>query len=286
MNNIRLAAAAAASLLLPASVANAVTLTPGADLAPHRAVYDMTLRNAAAGSNVSEVRGRLVFDFAGSTCAGYSLKSRMVTQVVDRDGKATITDLRSSTWEEAAGEKFRFNSSQYVDRQLSDRVVGTAERRAAGAVDVVIDKPNRQKLKLNGQPLFPTQHSVAILEAARQGTGVVQANIYDGSEKGDKLYETTTFIGKAVAPGPAGLAAVANAQKLDELVSWPVTISYFERATGAGKDEGLPAYELSFRLFANGVSRDLLIDYGSFSIKGVLSRIDFREPPECPARKK
>lgn len=286
MNNIRLAAAAAASLLLPPSVANAVTPTPGADLAPHRAIYDMSLRNAAAGSNVSEVRGRLVFDFAGSTCAGYSLKSRMVTQVVDRDGKATITDLRSSTWEEAAGEKFRFNSSQYVDRQLSDRVVGTAERRPAGAVDVVIDKPNRQKLKLNGQPLFPTQHSVAILEAARQGTGVVQANIYDGSEKGDKLYETTTFIGKAVAPGPAAPTAVANAQKLDELVSWPVTISYFERATGAGKDEGLPAYELSFRLFANGVSRDLLIDYGSFSIKGVLSRIDFREPPECPARKK
>jgi hypothetical protein len=285
MNKIRLRAAAAASLLLSLSEANAAP-APVADLAPHRAIYDMSLRNAASGSNVSEVRGRLVFDFGGSTCAGYSLKSRMVTQVVDRDGKATVTDLRSSTWEEAAGEKFRFNSSQYVDQRLSDRVVGTAERRAAGAVDVVIDKPNRQKLKLNGQPLFPTQHSVAILEAARQGTNVVQANIYDGSEKGDKLYETTTFIGKAVAPGPGGPMGVANAEKLDELVSWPVTISYFERAPSPGKDEGLPAYELSFRLFANGVSRDLLIDYGSFSIKGVLSRIDFREPAECPARKK
>jgi len=287
MNKIRLGAAAAASLLLLPTEANAVPPGAVAELAPHRAIYDMSLRNAVAGSNVSEIRGRLVFDFGGSPCAGYSLKSRMVTQVVDRDGKATLTDLRSSTWEHAAGEKFRFNSSQYVDRQLSDRVVGTAERKAAGAVDVVIDKPNRLKLKLNGQPLFPTQHSVAILDAARQGRGVVQANIYDGSEKGDKLYETTTFIGKAVAPGPGAPTGVANAEKLDELVSWPVTISYFERAPGASaKDEGLPAYELSFRLFANGVSRDLLIDYGSFSIKGVLSRIDFREPAECPAKKK
>ncbi len=286
MKKICLGAATAASFLLSSIEASAVPPGAVADLAPHRAIYDMSLRNAVAGSNVSEIRGRLVFDFGGSPCAGYSLKSRMVTQVVDRDGKATLTDLRSSTWEHAAGDKFRFNSSQYVDRQLSDRVVGMAERKAAGAVDVVIDKPNRQKLKLNGKPLFPTQHSVAILDAARQGTNVVQANIYDGSEKGDKLYETTTFIGKAVAPGPGAPTGVANAEKLDELTSWPVTISYFERVPGSGKDEGLPAYELSFRLFANGVSRDLLIDYGNFSIKGVLSRIDFREPTECPAKKK
>ena len=286
MNKIRLGAAAAASLLLLLTEANAAPPAPVTDLAPHRAIYDMSLRNTVAGSNVSEIRGRLVFDFGGSPCAGYSLKSRMVTQVVDRDGKATLTDLRSSTWEHAAGDKFRFNSSQYVDKQLSDQVVGTAERKAAGAVNVVLDKPNRLKLKLDGQPLFPTQHSVAILDAARQGTNVVQANIYDGSEKGDKLYETTTFIGKAVAPGPSTPTGVANAEKLDELVSWPVTISYFERATGSGKDEGLPAYELSFRLFTNGVSRDLLIDYGSFAIKGVLSRIDFREPAACPPKKK
>lgn len=283
MKKICLGAAAAASLLLQPIDANAAPL---AELAPHRAIYDMSLRNAVAGSNVSEIRGRLVFDFEGSACAGYSLKSRMVTEVVDRDGKATLTDLRSSTWEHAAGDKFRFNSSQYIDRQLSDRVVGTAERRAAGAVDVLIDKPNRLKLKLNGEPMFPTQHSVAILDAARQGTNVVQANIYDGSEKGDKLYETTTFIGKAVAPGLSTPAGVANAEKLDKLVSWPVTISYFERVPNSRKDEGLPAYELSFRLFANGVSRDLLIDYGSFSIQGVLSRIDFREPTECSAKKK
>lgn len=283
MTKIRLRAVAAASLLLLMTEANAA---PVADLAPHRAIYDMSLRNTVAGSNVSEIRGRLVFDFGGSPCAGYSLKSRMVTEVVDRDGKATLTDLRSSTWEHAAGEKFRFNSSQYLDRRLSDRLEGTAERKAAGAVDVMIDKPNRLKLKFNGQPLFPTQHSVAILDAARQGITVVQANVYDGSEKGDKLYETTTFIGKPVAPGPSAPTGVANAEKLDELVSWPVTISYFERSQTARKDEGLPAYELSFRLFANGVSRDLLIDYGSFSIKGVLSRIDFREPAECPAKKK
>jgi hypothetical protein len=40
-------------------------------------------------------------------------------------------------------------------------------------------------------------------------------------------------------------------------------------------------YELSFRLFANGVSRDLLINYGDILIHGELTRLDFHEPASC-----
>ncbi len=275
-------------LCLPAGFAKALPQGAAIDLAPHRAIYDMILKTAVAGSNVSEIRGRLVFDFGGSACAGYSLKSRLVTELIDREGNTTITDLRSSTWEEADGGKFRFNSSQYVDQRLSERVVGAAARtKKSDAIDVVIDKPQRQAVKLAGRPLFPTQHSLAILEAARLGDSVLQANIYDGSEKGNKLLSTTTIIGKAAAPGSRrGQAGVQNSETLDQLVSWPVSIGYFESPGTANRDEGLPTYELSFRLFANGVSRDLLIDYGNFSITGELSRIDFYPPAECPAKKK
>jgi hypothetical protein len=287
MSTFKIAAGAATLFLFALGEAGAVPPAPSIDLAPHRAIYDMSLQNAVAGSNVSELRGRMVFDFGGSACAGYSLKLRMVTEIIDRDGKSSLTDLRSSTWEHADGGKFRFNSSQYVDQQLNDRVVGSAARRPkSGPIDITIDKPSKQKLKMDGSALFPTQHSLAILEAAREGTHVVQANIYDGAEKGDKLYETTTFIGSQVEPAAdGGVNGLANAERLSGLASWPVTISYFERAAGVIKDEGLPSYELSFRLFANGVSRDLLIDYGNFSIKGVLSRIDFREPAACTEKK-
>ena len=125
MNKFRLGAAAAATFLLPLGGAHAAPAAAVPDLAPHRAIYDMTLRNAAPGSNVSEVRGRLVFDFGGSACAGYSLKSRMVTQVVDRDGKATVTDLRSSTW-----RKRRATSSASTAPNMStaSSAIGWSER--------------------------------------------------------------------------------------------------------------------------------------------------------------
>ncbi|WP_170937307.1 MULTISPECIES: cell envelope integrity EipB family protein [Rhodomicrobium] len=285
MNRHVLRALVLALAIFPAArIAEALPQGAAIDLVPHRAIYDMTLKKAVAGSNVSEIRGRLVFDFAGSACDGYSLKSRLVTELIDREGNATVTDLRSTTWEQADGGKFRFNSAQYVDQRLSERLEGSAARRKANeAIDVTIDKPQRQALNFRGTPLFPTQHSLAILEAAQQGTNMVQADIYDGSEKGNKLLSTTTVIGRPSLPGPrAHPAGMKNFERLDELVSWPVSISYYETPAEANRDEGLPTYELSFRLFANGVSRDLLIDYGNFSIHGELSRIDFYPPAACP----
>jgi hypothetical protein len=256
-----------------------------AELAPHRAIYDMSLGRAAAGANVGEVRGRLVFDFSGSLCDGYTLNTRLVTQIVDRDGKATTTDMRSSTWEHAKGEKFRFNSSQFQNQRLSEQVAGLASRAKDGAnVSVSLDKPKKRQVRINGSSMFPTQHSLAILDAAQSGRNIVQANIYDGSEQGEKYFETTTFIGKPLQPGGGanGFKAIPNAEKLDGLVSWPVSISYFENKPGKkGMDEGTPTYELSFRLYANGVSRKLQIDYGTFAISGELTRIDFFEPGKC-----
>lgn len=258
---------------------------PAAGLAPHRAIYDMSLGRAAAGANVGEVRGRLVFDFSGSTCAGWTLNTRLVTEIVDRDGKETVTDLRSSTWEHGKGEQFRFNSSQFLNQRLSEQVEGLASRAKDGAnVAVALDKPKKRKVRIEGSSLFPTQHSLAILDAAQSGRNVVQANIYDGSEKGEKYYETTTFIGKPLPPGNhEGMKDIPNTDRLDGLQSWPISISYYETKPGTHdiKDEGTPSYELSFRLYANGVSRKLMIDYGTFSITGELARIDFFEPAKC-----
>lgn len=271
-----------------ASLAHAAPQLSAIDLAPHRAIYDMTLGEAGAGSNVSDIRGRLVFDFEGSGCAGYTLKSRLVTEVVDREGNATVTDLRSSTWENSSGDSFRFENSQYIGPQLSEQVSGEAARRdQSNGIEVNLKEPARRQLKFDARALFPTQHSIAILQAAERGDRVLQADIFDGSEQGNKLFKTTTFIGKPIPPGSRPpSSSLENSGRLNELKSWPVSISYYETVANPAQDDGLPTYELSFKLFANGVSRDLLINYGTFLIRGELTRIDFHEPAKCPAKKK
>ncbi|MGI9387672.1 MAG: cell envelope integrity EipB family protein [Methyloligellaceae bacterium] len=268
-------------LLLGAHAGSALAFVPGgaANLVPHRAVYEMTLDHSRPANGVAGVRGRMVFEFAGSGCDGYTMNMRLVTRIEAETGRSSTTDLRSSTWEEGHGKRFRFNSSQYRGQDLEESTSGDAERAAAeNDVDVHVNAPKPKELKVPGPVLFPTQHSIAILEAAKKGKSILQARVYDGSGKGDKVYSTTAFIGKPVKPGAkAPEKRVKNDEALEKIVSWPVSISYFDN-----KEEGTtPVYQLGFRFYANGISRDLVIDYGDFAIKGDLSSLELMPSQGC-----
>src|SRR5690349_17558963 len=72
-------------------------------LAPHRAIYEMSLAEARGGAGVTAVSGRMVYELTGSACEGYTQNMRFVTQMTNQKGAATLTDLRSSSWEEGSG---------------------------------------------------------------------------------------------------------------------------------------------------------------------------------------
>lgn len=249
-------------------------------LTPHRAVYEVTLDDARSASGITGIDGRMVFEFSGSECNGYTLNMRMVTQMTDSQGQTNMTDLRSSTWEQGNGEKFRFQSAQYLNDKLGDVTMGRATRNPDTAVQVKLSQPSHAELNLSGKVLFPTQHSIALMNAALEGDALLQAQIYDGSEKGQKVYETTAFIGKPVAAGTEDkIEAPAKEKGLGGMVSWPVSIGYFESKGG----DLTPSYQIDFRLYANGVSRELLIDYGDFTVHGTLTSLEYLKPAECRA---
>ena len=264
----------------PADRAQAFAGKESNKLVAHRAIYEMTLDDARSASGITGIDGRMVFEFTGSECDGYSLNMRMVTQMTDTQGQTNLTDLRSSTWEQGDGQKFRFQSAQYLNDKLGDITMGRAVRETPKeAVKVKLSQPSAAELDLSGPLLFPTQHSFALIAAARTGQGLFQARVYDGSEKGQKVYDTTAFIGTEVQPGSdPKLEQVAKDKGLGELASWPVSIGYFE-AKGA---DLTPSYQIDFRLYENGVSRDLLIDYGDFSIHGTLTSLEYLKATECP----
>jgi hypothetical protein len=249
-------------------------------LAPHRAIYEMSLDDARSASGITGIDGRMVFEFTGSPCDGYSLNMRMVTQMTDSQGQTSLTDLRSSTWEQGNGAKFRFQSAQYVNDKLGDVTMGRATReKPDAAINVKLSQPVSAELNLPGQVLFPTQHTLALIDAAAAGKSVLQARFYDGSEKGRKVYDTTAFIGSRVEPGADKdkLEAAAKEKGLGDMESWPVSIGYFEPKDS----DQTPSYQIDFRLYANGVSRDLRIDYGDFSIHGTLTSLEYLKAARC-----
>jgi EipB-like len=252
-------------------------------LAPHRAVYELSLAETGPGSNVTDIRGQLIYDFQGSACAGYVLNTRLTTELYDRDGKPALNDIRTESWEDGEGRRFRFATTQYSNNKQTETTKGSARRlpRGQNAIAVEIEKPKKSSLTFKGKILFPTQFSAAVLKAAFAGQPRLQADVYDGSEKGAKIYETATVIGASLQlSANAQLPAIKNAELLDTVPSWPVVMSYYDPTA---KKDGLPAYEISFRMYSNGVSRKLKLDYaGAFSLNGEISSIEFFEPKPCP----
>jgi hypothetical protein len=256
------------------------------ELVPHRAVYEITLSQARPGAGVSELSGRMVYELTGSACEGYTQNLRLVTRMTNQEGSGSVSDLRSSSWEDGAGKRLRFNTSQYRDDQLADQTAGDASRGTPnGEVKVELIKPRNQQLSFGADVMFPVQHSIKLLEAARAGRTMLTADLYDGSEKGDKAYNTTAFIGGRLAPGfGKTLPRIKNAEKLDSLPAWPVSVGYYEDDKDRG--DAMPAYELAFVMFENGVSHRIFIDYGEFSVRGQLTQLSFLDRGKCEPGKR
>jgi hypothetical protein len=275
------AAVASAAVLVVAGAfgaRHATALTPAGELASHRAVYELSLAQTRGNSTVA-ARGRILYDFSGNACEGYALQFRQVSELDNGEGKVTLSDLRSTTWEDGAAKKFVFKSQNYLNETLIDSVDGQAEREP-GKVAVGLTKPDGKNFDLEAAIAFPTDHMRRIIEAARAGKTILEVPIYDGSDKGEKVYNTLTVIGRAIAPNERVPAdAAAGKEALASLKRWPVTVSYFDQSAKPG--DQAPVYSIKFELYENGVSRALVLDYNDFAISGELTSIEIRETKPC-----
>lgn len=248
-------------------------------LAPHRAVYDLSLTSSRGPKGIEAASGRIAFDFTGDACTGYALSFRQVTVLTTGESGARTSDLRTTTFEDPAGTNLRFKTQSRFDNAAGKDVDGTASVDAKGRFTIQINRPARDKAEAD-EPgiLFPTAHLVRIIEAARAGDTTLNVRVFDGSDDGKKIYDTLTVIGKVIPAGKVdGLEPAALHPDLKALDRWPVSISYF----GPGEGERTPAYVIAFDLYENGISRALKIDYGDFSIAGDMKQMDVLKSSDC-----
>lgn len=243
-------------------------------LVPHRAVYDLNLGDVSDRSGINRIVGRMVYEMNGSACDGYTVGFRFVTQV-DTEEFSRLTDQQTTTYEDPELDTFRFVSRSYVDDKLDSETRGIAHSSGEG-IEVALEEPEERSLDL-ARAKFPTAHMFELIGKARSGDSFYQSHIFDGSDGADEVMLTTSVIGDRQEPSKDDSEAAA-AGPFAEDAFWPVTIAYFnETETG---DE-LPEYQISFKLYDNGVTRDLAMDYGDFTLNGTLSELEVLDAPDC-----
>ena len=276
-------------LLTVAAVAMVSNLASGAAVAAaggpflaHQALYELSLVKSRGSNSINSARGRILYNFSGSSCEGYTSEFRQVSELDSGEGKVTLSDLRSTSWEDGAGKSYRFKIDARMNDTDSSPVDGVAER-AGDHITVKLKQPVAKTFTLDGNTVFPTEQIQHIIAAARAGKSLLELSVYDGSDNGEKVYNTLTVIGQPI-PGDRNIAAPDPSTTNDQmkaLTRWPVTVSYYDREAKSRDGEQTPVYAMSFELFENGVSRALVLDYNDFVISGALGKFDAKDSKPC-----
>ena len=277
------ALALGATLLLAPAASDAAAPGSTVPFLAHQALYELKLSKSRGNANVSAAEGRILYNFTGSSCEGYSSDFRQVSELNSGENKTTLSDLRSTSWEAGDGKSYRFKIETQMNDSDASKIDGIAER-DGDHVNVKLTLPEKKTIKLDGDIVFPTEQIHRIIAAAKEGKSVLELNVFDGSDTGDKVYSTLTVIGQAIPvdrkiaePDPA-----TADNKLKTLMRWPVTVSYYDKsAKSADGGEQTPVYAMSFELYENGVSRALALDYNDFVIAGTMSKLMVKETKVC-----
>jgi hypothetical protein len=253
------------------------TAEAGVPFLPHQALYELSLVKSRGSSSINGARGRILYNFSGNACEGYTSEFRQVSELEVGEGKTTLSDLRSTSWEDGAGKSYRFKIDSRMNDGVSSPVDGMAER-TGDQITVKLKQPEARTFTLDGSTVFPTEQIQRIIAAAREGKSILELTVYDGSDNGQKVYNTLSVIGHGMTGDKQNASDPSTTNdQMKSMTRWPVTVSYYDRDARKKDGEETPVYSMSFELFENGVSRALMLDYNDFVISGALGRFDVKD---------
>jgi hypothetical protein len=242
------------------------------DIAPHRALYSMSLGTAKQNSSVVAARGSMVFEW-GETCDGWTVEQRYKLRMhYAEDSEVEITS-NFITWESKDGLRYRFYQKKLKNGELDDETRGEARLDGKGkGGKVEFSKPNASTLDLAPGVIFPTAHTLLLLERAEAGEQFIAQPVFDGAS------DENAAVVSAVIGGAQNAAAEEPVKNpLLARPSWRIRLAFFPADSDAEK----PDYELGMRLLDNGISRDMVLDYSDFVIKAKLDEIEALPKPNC-----
>jgi hypothetical protein len=244
-----------------------------ADIAPHRALYTMSLIRAGSDSGVTGARGAMEYKW-GETCDGWTVEQnyRLVMGYSDSTTDVTISS-NFVTWESKDGLHYRFNQKETRDDATDEEIRGSATRDGpAKSGSATFEKPPGKSFALPPGTLFPSAHTILLIDRAKAGQNFIAKQVFDGTTV-DGAALVSAVTGPKVAPD----AAAAKQSPLLDRPGWRMRLAFFP----ADQKGETPDYELGMLLLDNGVSRSMVIDYGDYAISAKLDDIEPVAKPRC-----
>ncbi|MBV8167810.1 MAG: cell envelope integrity EipB family protein [Alphaproteobacteria bacterium] len=265
MSALRLKMGAAAALLTVAMPLSATAV----DVEPHRAVYKMTLERATSASGVVGAHGTMLYQWADS-CDGWTIEQRYKLRMQYGEQDDAELSISFVTWESKDGTRYRFNVRKLKDGDTTEELRGDAKVPQGAAGEAKFVKPEASALDLPAGTMFPTAHTLALIEAALSGATFLSKQVFDGGTV-EGPFEVTGGIGSEHPADPSDKNPLLRKRW------WSIRLAFFP----ADSQSPQPDYELGMDLQDNGIARELVLDYGNFVVRAKLESLEPMPKPHC-----
>ena len=237
-------------------------------LAPHRALYTMTLQATSRASDIAELGGRMLVEIADA-CDGWTLEQRIALTIVNTEGDEIRSYTSFTSWESKDGQHFRFEQVTKQGGVTIDEMSGAAELHGDEGGTATLTKPHDAEIALPPGTVFPNRHTELLVAAAEAGEMFFSRVVFDGTSL-DNPNLVSAFIG-----APVTAPSLAGEDHAPEV--WPVRLAFFPIDTRSPQ----PDVEIGILLRNNGVARGVELDYGSFVIEGRLDKLELLPSMGC-----
>jgi hypothetical protein len=239
------------------------------ELAPHRAIYNMSLSGASSTSGISGAEGAMMYKFEES-CDAWTSETKVFLKLLYSEGEALETTWSFVSWEAKDGLKYRFRVKQSQNGSPDELIKGDVSRTAENAfAEAIFSSPKDTVIELPEGTMFPTHHLKALISEGQNGTLTFSRTVFDGASL-DNPYKINALITSA-----SKNASPKSESESDQLKH--VRMAFFPLASR----KEFPEFELGIDYRSNGIADHILQDFGDFQLNLVPDKIEILNKPAC-----
>ena len=246
-----------------------INLVSSAQLLSHRAVYTLTIQNIKDNGLLEGGQGQTFFEIL-EKCNGWNIKEDYVLIYELPNEKIANSFSSYSTFENYLGTKHSFELKEKSQFSGEKSYQGFIEKNNKNLSGSIIDN-SIKNLSFKKDILFPIEHLLKLIEAAKKGEKIFTKKVFFGNENEDFIKIVSAFIGQNRNPKSKGIEYLKG-KKI-----WPIKVAFYKEKTRQEK----PEYEIYLEIDNLGVVHSYKVDYGNFEIIALLKKFEVLPKIKC-----
>lgn len=247
-------------------------IAEASEILQHKAYYEISLLKTYGDDDVNDVKGSMTIQVL-DTGDGWATEQESTMIVYDSAGEGEQIATKILSWESKDGRRYRFHITTMRDGELAEEIEGDAFKNADEKTCVVnYVNPENLSVTICGEALFPMNHLVHAIHAAKKHQTVLSDVVFDGNSETHEAVEVNTMISMVEKPN----IVVTNLgdQPFVPQKSWKMNMAIYP--IGSKKPD--PDYEISQKVLdmgdKSGVFESMILDYGTFKVQANINKIE------------